>query len=279
MLKHNKKRNVGIVYEQLLNLTTRLAVNKKQQEMKFVVDLMKRYFHKNSPLTKERKIFEGLAKTKNLSPELAEKVIEESLREISQLDSAKIQKIKSQLISEINKGISSSFWNIPIRDYKTFSSIQILINEHQNGFKDTNAPERVKIRKHLVESLCETVQKKEKPVDSFTFTVLMNKFNKRYSQLFCEDQKEILRTFILSSIDQKVDYKPLFEAKIRHVSETIGKFLNKKEVKNAEFYPLLKESHEKIKTFDASAMDEAKVYDLMKFYDLIEDLNEELAAK
>ena len=62
-MKHNKKRNVGIIYELLLkHISTKLLEGNKK-EAKIATKLIERHFKKGSELYKEFRLFNALAKS------------------------------------------------------------------------------------------------------------------------------------------------------------------------------------------------------------------------
>ena len=63
MIKHNKKRNVGIIYELLLRYISSSLVESNKQAAKKGLTIIEKRFNKNTELYKEFRIFNALAKT------------------------------------------------------------------------------------------------------------------------------------------------------------------------------------------------------------------------
>ena len=64
-IKHNKKRNVGLIYELLLrHLSSRIIVNDKKGA-KIATAILEKHFSKGSELYKEFRLFNALAKSLN----------------------------------------------------------------------------------------------------------------------------------------------------------------------------------------------------------------------
>jgi hypothetical protein len=220
MLKHNKKRNSYIVYEQLLSLASRLSIAKQREELRFVVSIISDCFNKNSLLFKEKKLFESILKTKGLTKEDAGKVLDESIKEASTIDYNKINQEKERLVNIISKQISGDVFDIPIKEYKTLASVQILFNESRNASKVFSTPvERVKIKTVLTERMCKKeIVKSDEKIDSLTYSILLKQYNEKYSKLINEDQKDLLRAWLNYGLDKdkgKID-------KVRQNKDDIG---------------------------------------------------------
>ena len=62
-MKHNKKRNVGIIYELLLqHISTKLLEGNKK-DAKVATKIIEKHFNKNTELYKEFRLFNALAKS------------------------------------------------------------------------------------------------------------------------------------------------------------------------------------------------------------------------
>jgi len=117
--KHNKRRNSAFLYEALVRELVKSAMRKDEQRKQITIDLMKKYFHADSPLGKELKVYKALYETTNLSPEDAERLLYEAKRTFFGVGFASPQEIydeQSQLIASINKKLSPSVFSnfVPI---------------------------------------------------------------------------------------------------------------------------------------------------------------------
>ena len=57
---HNKKRNVGIIYEQLILTISQALVENNLSKAEKAKEIIKRYFRKGTELYKEHKLFQAL---------------------------------------------------------------------------------------------------------------------------------------------------------------------------------------------------------------------------
>ena len=78
MMKHNKKRNVGIIYEQLAQAFSEALVEKNQKKAVFVKKIIDDHYEKAGELFKEFKIFNALLKVNVSSDSLATNILKEA---------------------------------------------------------------------------------------------------------------------------------------------------------------------------------------------------------
>ena len=95
MAKHNKKRNVGLIHEQLIRYISECMVAGNQDEADVAISILERHFNKGSELYREFRLFHSLIHTKIESPEIARKIIAESRIASKNHDSVKLDKEKS----------------------------------------------------------------------------------------------------------------------------------------------------------------------------------------
>ena len=72
---HNKKRNVGLVYEQIVRQASIATTDKKVADAKKYIGLAKKYFSNDSELVKEFKLFNAILETNNVSERVACRVL------------------------------------------------------------------------------------------------------------------------------------------------------------------------------------------------------------
>lgn len=275
-IKHNKKKNAGIVFEQLLMVATRLAASKKTEEVKFVMEVIKKYFHPKTELGKERNLIETMISTRNLDKPLAEEVLTETLKEAETLNADKLEREKQSLISTINKKLSKEIYNINVTDYKLLASAQTIFNEARNNYKYTNPKERVKIKSTLLEHMTQKKEVKEGlAVDDFTYKFAIRKFNKKYGKLLNEDQQDILRVYLMSAVSgNEEELKSLLEQKIDKINLQFAIHERSDKHTSDVYKSLISETRESLKDFSVEIINEDVVYKVMRYFDAIEDLEE-----
>lgn len=273
MLRHKKKRNSFIVFEQLVGLITRLASAGNNTEASLVVDFLKKHFKSGTQLLKEYRLINEVLSSRGHPKEEADKIIDEVLSESKKLSTEKLEEEKTSLIQAINSQISCDLYNIPVRDYKLAASIQILMNEARSESGFTTPSERVKIKSLLSERLSvkENVKDEDK-IDNLTFAVLVSKFNQRYSKLMNEDQRHLLSAWTNYLIDNNEEIiKKTMDEKIGKLKTCLSSHVGSLQHKDSDHETLLKEAYSTLveKQF---TLNEQSVYEVMRFFDLVEDL-------
>lgn len=276
-LKHNKRKNCCIVYEQLLTLAARLATQRKINEFDYVVGLTKKYYNPGTALGRERRVLHSLVESHYTAANDASSLLVESLNELKMISQEDLEAQKIALINEINTSIGPDLFKVPIKNYKLYASAQILANEERNGYKHTVPGERTKIKRILGENMIRKVESEpEVEMDNFTYKVLINKFNQKYGPFINEDQKTILSAWIKYLItDDQNEMGTVLNEKITKIKEIVKNSLRQKDHKDSEYFGLLKEADQKLEAKIHTEIDEDLVYEVMRYFDLVEDLSKE----
>ena len=209
MAKHNKKRNVGLLHEQLIRHASRMTVEGKSEKASKTVDVVSAHFKKGSELMKEFRLFSSLIHTRVESKELAMRIIDESRRACTDHNATQLRKEKSHLIRDINHHLNeASFYNQRVDNYKTFATVQALLNEWR-GASRLSPKEIVSYESRLVDHLTRP-GKDEKlertgQADPLILNIMIEKFNKKYSKSLSEDQRKILEYRLMNKSQEAID--------------------------------------------------------------------------
>ena len=202
---HNKKRNVGLIYEQLVNHMCQCIIQNDENNTMRASQIIKENFKKNTQLHRELKFFNALIQTRGIDPSLATSIINEAKsacqRHFSNED---LEKEKSVLIKSLNYSFGKgNLFESKVKNYKMLSTVQTLLNEWRKAseadFEITTQYE--KILHEWMTSQEEVIQEErlvEPNIDELTFRMMNERFNKKYETLLNEDQKKIIRLFIES---------------------------------------------------------------------------------
>ena len=103
---HNKKRNVGIIYEQVMSFICEKLMEDNSLEAEKAINIIKENFNNNTQLRKEFKLFKALAETHDITGNLANLIISEAKSACNKMfDSQKLEKEKSKLIKDLNPSL------------------------------------------------------------------------------------------------------------------------------------------------------------------------------
>lgn len=216
--KHNKKRNVGIIYSQLLRNISKCVVEDNSGEAERIVSIVKDKFRPGTELHKEFRLFNALSRTRVDDSSMATRIISEAKSAARDHDAEKLDREKSLLIKEINQTFDSrSFYNINVPEYRTFATIQTLLNDWRKD--EVSNFERIAnfektIHEHLLrEESSEETLDKTPDVDSLTVKIMTKKLSDSFSPVLTSEQKNAIQKYILASSDRVEEKSFLYEMK------------------------------------------------------------------
>ena len=136
-IKHNKKRNVGLIYELLLrHLSSRIIENDKKGAG-VATSILEKHFSKGTELYKEFRLFNALAKSTVSDTHIVASILTEAKDAARRTNLEKLEREKSKLIRDINYKIAEKdFYYQHVENYKDLATIQITINEWRKDSPD-----------------------------------------------------------------------------------------------------------------------------------------------
>lgn len=197
---HNKKRNIGIIYDQIINFACLNILEENNDLAEQSLNIIKKYFKEDTQLYKEYKLFKALATTTNVSDQLATNIIKEARKASNKLfKESKLEKEKSLLIKDLNYAFGKGvIFEQKIKDYRIYATIQTLLNEwrKENNDFDLITEYEVKLHENLTRNKVITENRKIQSVDSLTYNLMKEMFSKKYDLLLDDNQKNIISLFI-----------------------------------------------------------------------------------
>lgn len=205
---HNKKRNVGLLYEFLVRLISAALVEGNQAESESALQVLKKHFKPGTELYKEFRLVNSLMKVSVSNQGAAASILNEAKTAARQHDEKLLEKEKSFLIRDINHRLDKegTFWDQPIAEYKMYATIQTLINDWRHPgqaplerlaeYEDrlmrwlTEEREDPKIKEELGGTVGE---------NRLVFKLMMKKLNEKYGFALSPNQKAILREYVFTS--------------------------------------------------------------------------------
>ena len=263
-MKHNKKRNTAFLYECLIKEMTKAVVRGELQKKQQIVETLKRYFSKGTPLYNDLQLYKQMMETKNLKESLGIRFMEEVKKDWETLDRKEIFNQQTQLLREFNQSIPEAFGNF-IPNYKSIATIGQYFNS--NGLK---AKTRLLIEerlKTLVISHSEAIkEQKLKTVDSLTYNTFVNKFNDTYKESLLKEQRELLTNYITSFSDNGLGLKMFMNEEIGRLKDQCESL---SEGKWADKISLVKE---KLEDFKKRPLTEEVVKDIFHIQKLLSEI-------
>tara|TARA_R110000868_G_scaffold280334_1_gene540455 strand:+ start:1192 stop:2049 length:858 start_codon:yes stop_codon:yes gene_type:complete len=282
MTKHNKKRNIGIMYELLLrHISVRLIENDRKGALAATRIIEKR-FGKDTELYKEFRLFNALAKTSVQNTEIAAAILTEAKNAARRFDQSKIKKEKSMLIRDINYSIKDkSFYYRSISEYRELANIHNMIQEWQKG--DTSDLKKMVMLEqsalnHLIKQKSEIslddleIKSKETNSDVLIERIMTEKINKKYAD-FSASQREILQKYALYSSDagRHEDLKRYLNTQKASSLKSLKNFGGINE--NSYLSKKIDLVENKINNLDVTILDDATISKFLTLTKLVEEIN------
>lgn len=277
-LKHSKYKNTGILFEMLVRKLTSETLSSNKS---VTIDIIKKYFGRNTELSKELQLYNALLKEQFRSEAQGLDYIRTVKAAHGKLNKTALNRQRYNLVKEISdKFVFENMSKMHISNYKVLASINMIFEheetdnpkqllECKNAIIDNGIiVERVKPEKDPV---LENFESQPKEMRLLTYKLLIDKFNEKYSGLD-EAQKRLLNQYIthvndtetlreyvqkvipsikkqLADLATPVDDK-VIKIKVQKLSEMLC---------NVENLKTIKESH---------------ILSLLRYYDLIRELKE-----
>ena len=280
MTKHNKKRNIGIIYELMLRHISNAFIENDKKKIKKATNLIERRFAKNTEIFKEFRLFSGLSRSKISSSEVAAVILSEAKSHVKNINLQKLEKEKSSLIREINYTIVPSdpnFYYRNIDNYADYANIQKAINEWKKGDKNSFA-NLIQLEEKIINFLLEN-QKTKSPEeqlndlqktksDKLVYKIMTEKINKKYSHLSTR-QKEIIKEYAFN-IDNKTKLSKVLEKEKNKCIALIDSF--KKENSNDYLSNQINEVKNKINSLNTNEINDKSISKFLTVVNLIEEI-------
>lgn len=275
-IKHNKIRNIGLIYEMLVRQITTDTLNNKDSE---AVSILRKYFN-NTEISKEYRIYSIVSSAKHLSESKANILLETALSAYKKINKVKTKKEKYDLISEIKKTYDiDEFFKPKLENYKILASLFMLLENESS--KECEPESVAKYKFSILESISKPKEETEKDeiLEQFNnmdkgarvlvYKLMVNNFNDKYSGLDTR-QKSLLREYI-NNISTPDKFKSYINEEINAVKNTLKGYLKKvkdpvRKVKLEEIYNILSPIPESKK------ITENDVHNLLSHYELLKEI-------
>jgi hypothetical protein len=281
-IKHSKFKNTGVLFELLVRQITLEVLNGDKTEN--AKNILKEFFSPNTELNKELRLYDILLKEKYSSETKADRLVETVCDAHNKLNHVTLSKEKFNLIKEISEKFEiEQFLASPISNYKTLASIyKVFESKRADGYdiKDifnskitlieniTSKPAQ-KTQPTDEKKLIETYKQQDKDLRLLTYKILVETFNKKYTNLD-DSQKNLLKEYInnISNTTKFIDYVgkelPNIIAELNIIKSKLKDRVT--QIKLSETISLL----EKMKI--GKTVSDSQVSSIMLSYELIKEL-------
>ena len=205
MTKHNKKRNVGVIHEQLVRYVSNAIISGDEKSAKKAISIVTKHFKPGTELHKEFRLFNALVNIPAGNSEVAKLVVNESKNAAKSHNKMRLSNEKSLLIKDINHVLSEEkFYDIRVPNYRFYATVQSLLDSWR-GSRLLEISESAKYEHSLVEWLSRKNEQKVNVVneghDPLVFKVMLKKFQEKYTKTLLPEQKKIVETALTKDPD------------------------------------------------------------------------------
>jgi hypothetical protein len=204
MSKHNKKRNIGIVYEQLVHTIAQATIDGDRDRADRALSIVKKHFSPGTELYREFRLINALVNTSVKSDALASRILEETKLSAKSYDTRRLRCEKSGLIGDINRSFDrSSFYRTPVKNYRLLATIHTLLEGWRSRTPEIGTVLKYESQLHdwLLQEKVEPSVKdmKTSGVNDLTVKIMRESFNKKYGSALNESQRRLLQAVALGA--------------------------------------------------------------------------------
>ena len=222
-IKHSKFKNTGFLFELLTRQITLEILNGSEEKSKGII---KEFYGKGTELSKELRLFNLLINEKYNTESKAEKFIDAILEAHTKINYTKLQREKYNLVKSIKENFEiKNFLASPVTNYKILASVHKLFEAKSQNIKDVKDifDSKLTIVEHISSSspstlkqkedkLVEEYRKQEKDLRLLTYKILVETFNKKYTNLD-KSQKGLLKEYI-NNVTNTSKFNEYFESEL-----------------------------------------------------------------
>ena len=207
--KHNKRRNSLLIYEFLVRAISKSLIEDDKKKSSSALKILRKHFSPGTELYKEFRLMNALAKTTVSSEHTAASILKEAKSASSSFDAKKLDREKSILIRNINHVLNDeNFYDQHVNEYRTFATIQVLLNEWKSTDKDLYrvAQYEDQLMKHLVTEKVAptdtTITEDTSGTARLLMKVMTKKLNEKYNGVLNEQQKSLIKAYAYSTASE-----------------------------------------------------------------------------
>lgn len=300
-LKHNKKRNVGLLYEFFARYIGKAILDSNDSDIVKSKVLLRKHFNKSTDIYKELRLFKALSEARVSSRDQAVHLINRVREAVKTQSQARLDMEKTSLIREVSETLNAErFFSENIQDYKRLATIQCLLNTWRDEALKESVSETVFLEERLIESMMvgsganidgkhstalmssdTAMSMTTEDVDKLVVNIMTEKVNERYADL-SREQKDLIRLYVFSQNSDATANNSELSNKLQEIRERVNANIKRRSYEFSEDKTLtgkLDEVKSLISSPDAEYYDTSSVNDeKIGFYLGLLKLNEEITA-
>lgn len=262
---HNKKRNTAVIYEILINELTKAVLHKKNNRKEVILVILKENFSKNTILNKEKNIYDSFSDLTGFTRIKLEKLLHEAKKQFNALDRKEVFDNQTKLINRINKSLSTDIWKSYIPTFKSLATVNQILQESLSPKEQVLLEEKFLDRAELNDK----EERKLPKVNNLAMKTFIEKFNSEYSEKLNESQKQLLNKYIMSYMDNGLEFKALLYEEISRLSSELK---NNLLVQEAPVKNRLEKILERISAYNQRKIDKNLILEIFQIQSLVKEI-------
>ena len=277
-LKHSKYKNTGILFELLVRKLTSETLSSNKS---VTIDIIKKYFGKNTELSKELHLYNSLIKEQFRSEALGLDYIRTIKATHDTLNQNVLKRQRYNLIKEISeKFVFDNMAKTHVTNYKVLASAYMIFE-----YAETDNPKQLMECKSAIianglqgkklverkDPVIESFESQTKDIRLLTYKLIIDKFNEKYSGLD-ESQKQLLNKYIVN-VNDTVALKDYIQSIIPKIKTQLSEHANQITDKATKI-KVNKLSEMLCTVENMKTIKESHVLSLLRYFDLIRELKE-----
>lgn len=271
MTKHNKKRNVGVIHEQLVRYVGSAIIQNDNDSAEKAISILTKHFKPGTELHKEFRLFNALVNVPVGNTEISKRILDEAKKAAERHSKQKLSEEKSSLIKSINHVLSeNNFYDIRVPNYRLYATVQTLLDSWR-GSKNLEITESAKYEHSLIEWISRNPEPAvvHESVDPLAYRIMLKKFQEKYGKELLPAQKRVVENALIRG-------KESMAHELNAAQEEAVKSLNEFK-KTCENKVLLEKIDRVIKSVESfkSEAEEKKLSRTLQLIELVSELKEE----
>jgi hypothetical protein len=226
-LSHNKRRNVGLVYEFLSRVVTEAVMAKDQSRTAAALAIVSEHLAEGCPLYSELSLHRQVMETKGVSERLARRIVDELKAAGVRTSAARpiLERAKTELIHEMNRALGREvFDRYRIPDYTAHASVSILMTRGMSGRIDEGV-DLARVEDHLLEYLTRPASEAvryDPDASLYAYKTAVGLFEQEFGRELTSAQAELLQEYVRVSLGgNPAPFERTFERQRRHLHEAL----------------------------------------------------------
>lgn len=199
LIKHNKKRNTGLLFEFLTRFVAEVTMfGSESEDPNLYLEMMIRYFEPNTELGKELALVRSLAERRYRTKELAVRAIYDFKKEITNINHEQSNIEKSNLIKEINYSIGRDLYSVEVPSYRLYTSIYGLYEAIKSKNFAAEAEYEELVLENLIEASSTSKQDQisDEEYSDAVVSLMVGKLNEKFNNYtVSQDQRAVLQNY------------------------------------------------------------------------------------